>query len=280
MSDSCKTNECGTMDKCAGCASNKKGQMIKPTHRLNKIKHVIAVCSGKGGVGKSSVTSMLACAFKDAGYKVGILDADITGPSIPTAFGIQEPVYGTEDGIIPATSKHGIKIMSVNLILDDHEQPVLWRGPVVGNMVTQFWTDVIWEEIDYLFVDMPPGTGDVPLTVFQSIPVTGAIVVSSSQDLVHMIVSKALNMANQMNIEVLGLIENMSYFVCPDCGNKHYIFGESKIQDIADKFHVPVLKQLPLDARIAKLCDEGKIEDLADNPLKDIIEKIISKNAE
>lgn len=274
MSESCRNSECGSMEKCAGCASNQSGSMLKQTHKRNKIKNVIAVCSGKGGVGKSSITSMLACAFNEAGYKVGILDADITGPSIPTAFGVKQNVYGTEEGIIPATTKTGIKVMSINLMLDSKEQPVLWRGPVIGGIVTQFWTDVIWEEIDYLFVDMPPGTGDVPLTVFQSLPITGAVVVSSSQDLVHMIVSKALNMANQMNIKVLGIIENMSYFVCSDCHKKHYIFGESHIEEIADKFNIPVLAKLPLNQEIAKLCDLGEIESFNENPLKDIVDQI------
>lgn len=272
MAENCSTSECGSLEKCQGCPSNAKGGLLKPGHRLNKIRHVIGVVSGKGGVGKSSVTSMLAVEAKKRGYKVGILDADITGPSIPKAFGVIEQAYGIQEGIVPPKSPDGIKVMSINLLLEDPEQPVLWRGPVLGNMVSQFWTDVIWGELDYLFVDMPPGTGDVPLTVFQSLPLSGIVVVTAAQDLVSMIVGKALHMANQMNIPVLGLVENMSYFICPNCNEKHYIFGESHINEVAEKFNVPVLAQIPMNPEIAKLCDNGEIEKIKDNPLKVVLD--------
>lgn len=277
MAETCKDVECGSQEKCQGCPSNKEGGFLKPTNKLNKIRHVIGVVSGKGGVGKSSVTSLLALAARKQGIKVGILDADITGPSIPKAFGISEQAYGTQEGIIPAKTKTGIEIMSINLLLEDPEQPVLWRGPILGNMVTQFWTDVIWGELDYLFVDMPPGTGDVPLTVFQSLPLTGVVVVTAAQDLVTMIVGKAIQMANQMNIPVIGLIENMSYFICPNCNEKHYIFGESHLSQISEKYNVPVLAQMPINPSIAKLCDDGEIEQLEENPLDSVMEKIQSQ---
>jgi len=274
MAENCTTSECGSLEKCQGCPSNAKGGMLKPTHRLNKIRHVIGIVSGKGGVGKSSVTSMLALEARQRGYKVGILDADITGPSIPKAFGVVEQAYGIQEGIIPAKTSTGIEIMSINLLLENPEQPVLWRGPVLGNMVSQFWTDVIWGELDYLFVDMPPGTGDVPLTVFQSLPLSGIVVVTAAQDLVSMIVGKAIHMANQMNIPILGLVENMSYFICPNCNEKHYIFGESHINEVAEKFNVSVLAQIPLNSDIAKLCDLGAIEKLENNPMKVVFDQI------
>lgn len=275
MSEQCQNIECGSQEKCQGCPSNAHGDLLKPTHRLNKIRNVIGVVSGKGGVGKSSVTSLLALEAHRRGLKVGILDADITGPSIPKAFGINEQAYGTNDGIIPAKSDNGIKIMSINLLLDDPEQPVLWRGPILGNIVTQFWTDVIWGELDYLFVDMPPGTGDVPLTVFQSLPLSGIVVVTAAQDLVSMIVGKAIHMANQMNIPIIGLVENMSYFICPNCHEKHFIFGESHLEEVSEKYQVPILTRMPLNPEIAKLCDNGEIEKLKENPLKEVIDYIL-----
>lgn len=275
MSEQCQNIECGSQEKCQGCPSNAHGDLLKPTHRLNKIRNVIGVVSGKGGVGKSSVTSLLALEAHQRGLKVGILDADITGPSIPKAFGINEQAYGTNDGIIPAKSDNGIKIMSINLLLDDPEQPVLWRGPILGNIVTQFWTDVIWGELDYLFVDMPPGTGDVPLTVFQSLPLSGIVVVTAAQDLVSMIVGKAIHMANQMNIPIIGLVENMSYFICPNCHEKHFIFGESHLEEVSEKYQVPILTRMPLNPEIAKLCDNGEIEKLKENPLKEVIDYIL-----
>lgn len=277
MSEQCQNIECGSQEKCQGCPSNAHGDLLKPTHKLNKIRNVIGIVSGKGGVGKSSVTSMIALEAKNRGLKVGILDADITGPSIPKAFGISEQAYGTQEGIIPAKSENGIEIMSINLLLDDPEQPVLWRGPILGNVVTQFWTDVIWGELDYLFVDMPPGTGDVPLTVFQSLPLTGVIVVTAAQDLVSMIVGKAIQMANQMNIPIIGLVENMSYFICPNCHERHYIFGESHLKEVSEKYQVPILAQLPLNPEIAKLCDQGKIESLKEQPLKAVMDYMLQK---
>lgn len=230
---------------------------------LSDIKKVIGVVSGKGGVGKSLVTSMLAVAMSRKGYSTGILDADITGPSIPKVFGLKEKATGDETGVLPVISEGGVEIMSVNLILDKETDPVVWRGPVINNAVKQFWTEVIWQDIDFLFIDMPPGTGDVPLTVFQTIPVDGIIMVTSPQELVSMIVSKAVNMAKAMGVPILGLVENMAYFKCPDCNHEHQIFGESHIHQIADAYQLPVLARLPLDPQIPKACDEGKIESLA-----------------
>ena len=257
MSENCSGN-------CASCSENcesrsKESFLAEPNKKSN-VKNVIAVMSGKGGVGKSTVTSLLASAMQKQGYKVAVLDADITGPSIPKAFGLREDIIGTDDGMIPAETKSGIKIMSINLLLPDPDQPVVWRGPVLGGAVKQFWTDVCWGDVDYMFVDMPPGTGDVPLTVFQSLPVTGVVVVTSPQELVAMIVKKAVTMAGMMQIPVLGFVENYSYFRCPDCGKKVALFGESRIDEIAAKENLPVLAKLPIDPAIAKLCDEGKIE--------------------
>lgn len=239
-----------------------ENQFAAKLHEASKVGKVIGVVSGKGGVGKSLVTSLLAVIMNRKGYKVGILDGDITGPSIPTAFGIEGQAPIDEVGVHPALSKTGIAVMSINLLLDETTDPVVWRGPLIGGAVKQFWTDVIWDEIDYLFIDMPPGTGDVPLTVFQSIPVDGIIVVTSPQELVSMIVSKAVKMAELMNIPVLGLVENMSYFACTDCGTNHQIFGESHIDQIALKHGIPVLAKLPIDSQIAKLVDQGKVEEL------------------
>ena len=236
----------------------------------SKVGKVIGVVSGKGGVGKSLVTSLLAVAMNRKGYKVGILDGDITGPSIPKAFGISGKAPMDERGVHPALSKTGISIMSINLLLDEDTDPVVWRGPLVGGAVKQFWTDVIWDDIDYMFIDMPPGTGDVPLTVFQSIPVDGIIVVTSPQELVSMIVAKAVKMAELMNIPVIGLVENMSYFVCPDCGSSHRIFGESHIDQIALTHSVPVLAKLPIDPTIASFVDEGRIEELSGYGLEQV----------
>jgi Mrp family chromosome partitioning ATPase len=233
------------------------------------VKHVIAVMSGKGGVGKSMVTSCLAAATAQLGYRVAIMDADITGPSIPQAFGLHERAVGDETGILPAVSAGGIKAMSLNLLTENETDPVIWRGPVIAGVVKQFWTDVNWGEVDYMFVDMPPGTGDVPLTVFQSLPINGIIVVTSPQDLVSMIVTKAVNMAQMMNVPVLGLIENFSYYQCPDCGGRHSIFGESHVADVAAACHLPVLAQLPIDPAVAAAVDAGQVEQLEHNALKD-----------
>ncbi len=261
MSDQNCTHDCSTCS--ANCASRDKASresMFEKPNALSSVKHVIGVCSGKGGVGKSIVTSMLAVLMQRRGYKVGILDADVTGPSIPKAFGLDKPVEGDGSGMIPPSTATGIDIMSVNLMLDDVTSPVIWRGPVIAGTVKQFWTDTIWSNIDYLFVDCPPGTGDVPLTVFQSLPLDGIVIVSSPQDLVSMIVSKAAHMADMMHVPVLGLVENMSYVLCPDCGKKIHVFGESHIEEIAAKFGYDLLGQIPLDQTLASLCDKGCIE--------------------
>lgn len=226
----------------------------------NNIKNVIGIMSGKGGVGKSLITAMLALFANGKGLKAGIMDADITGPSIPKMFGIKDKAESTEFGILPKISGSGIKVMSINLLLDTEDTPVIWRGPVVGKVVKQFWSDVLWEELDYLFIDMPPGTGDVPLTLFQSLPINGVVVATSPQDLVSLIVKKAYNMTKQMDIPVLGIIENMSYFKCPDCGGTHYIYGKSKIDEISSGLNIPVLGRIPIDPEIAELTDKGQIE--------------------
>ena len=246
--------------------------MRVPGNVFSSVKNVIAVVSGKGGVGKSTVTSSLAVAMAKRGKKVAILDADITGPSIPTAFGIHQKATGTDEGIDPAYTTGGIKIMSLNLLTANETDPVIWRGPVIAGVVTQFWSDVVWGDVDYMFVDMPPGTGDVPLTVFQSLPVTGAVVVTSPQDLVSMIVTKAVNMAHMMNVPVLGLIENYSYFQCPDCGQKHTIFGESSIESVAAELGIPVLARLPMDPNVAASFDVGQIEQCEPNYLTEVAE--------
>lgn len=252
---------------CSGCSSNCSSRepksLLEAPHPNSKIGTVIGVVSGKGGVGKSLVTSLLAVAFSKKGYHCGILDADITGPSIPKAFGIKEKAMGNETTLFPVqTKKLGIDVMSINLLLPNETDPVIWRGPVIGGSVKQFWTDTLWDNVDYLFVDMPPGTGDVALTVFQSIPVDGIVVVTSPQDLVSMIVGKAMKMAEMMDIPVLGLVENMSYLECPDCGKKLSVFGESHIDEIAKSYHVPVLAQMPINPKIASACDDGTIEEL------------------
>lgn len=244
----------------ANCSTKSKKDFLEPLNAKSTIKHVIGVVSGKGGVGKSMVTSTLATLMQRAGYKVGILDADITGPSIPKAFGISAGVDGDDDGMIPPESSTGIKIMSVNLLLPDATAPVVWRGPVIAGTVKQFWSGTVWGDLDYLFVDCPPGTGDVPLTVFQSIPLDGIIIVSSPQELVSMIVEKAANMAQMMQVDVIGLVENMSYVKCPDCDKKIKIFGESHIEEIARKHGYPLLAQMPIDPTLATLVDAGEIE--------------------
>ncbi len=267
MSENC-THDCSTCS--ANCASREKQSresLLEKPNALSSVKHVIGVCSGKGGVGKSIVTSMLAVLMQRRGYKVGILDADITGPSIPKAFGLSKDVEGDELGMIPPSTTTGIDIMSVNLMLEDVTRPVIWRGPVIAGTVKQFWTDTIWHDVDYLFVDCPPGTGDVPLTVFQSLPLDGIVIVSSPQDLVAMIVSKAANMADMMNIPVLGLVENMSYALCPDCGKRINVFGDSHIGEIAERFGYDLLGQIPLDQKLAALCDKGWIEMMENNYL-------------
>ncbi len=253
----------GCDHNCSNCNEkcDIKDLREKP-HYLSSVKKVIGVVSGKGGVGKSLVTSLLAITMNQRGYKTAILDADITGPSIPKIFGIQGKAQGIEEGLLPSVSKNGVKVMSSNLLLENDTDPIVWRGPVIANLVKQFWTEVIWEDVDYLFVDMPPGTGDVPLTVFQSIGVDGIVIVTSPQELVSMIVEKAVNMANLMDIEVLGIIENYSYIECPDCKKKISVFGESKVDEVAKKYNLQVIGKLPIDPQFASLCDKGQLEDV------------------
>ena len=252
------THDCSTCS--SNCSSRKPESLLEAPNPLSNVKHVIGVVSGKGGVGKSLVTSMLAVLMQREGYKVGILDADITGPSIPKAFGLKPGVSGGPEGMIPPSTTTGIDVMSVNLLLEEEDKPVVWRGPVIAGVVKQFWNETIWHDIDYLFVDCPPGTGDVPLTVFQSLPLDGIVIVSSPQELVSMIVAKAANMAQLMNIPVLGLVENMSYVKCPDCGKHINVFGESHIGEIAEKFGYDLLGQIPMDPKLAALVDRGMLE--------------------
>lgn len=254
-------HDCGSCSQKCG-----KEDFLEQPNKLSKVKKIIGVVSGKGGVGKSLVCSMLAVLSANNGRRTAIMDADITGPSIPRMFGITEKALGCEDGILPVfTKKKGIQVMSLNLLLPDDSDPAIWRGPVIGGAVKQFWTDVIWNDVDYMFIDMPPGTGDVPLTVFQSIPIDGIVVVSSPQELVSMIVEKAVKMADMMQIPILGLVENMSWIRCPGCGDKIKLFGESRIDEIAAKRGIPVLAKLPIEPEIAKLCDSGCIEDISDD---------------
>lgn len=261
---------------CSSCSSNcnerKEPQsFLKPMNEHSSIKKVIGIVSGKGGVGKSLVSCLLAAKCQKAGLKVGILDADVTGPSVPKSFGIKSRAMQDETGLLPTVTKTGVKMMSINLLLEDENQPVVWRGPVISGVIQQFWTDVNWGELDYLFVDMPPGTGDVALTVFQSLPVDGIVIVSTPQDLVKMIVNKAFNMAQMMNVPVLGLVENMSYFECPDCGKRLNIFGESQIDETAKELGVPVLAKLPINPDVAKMVDAGDIENVEAKELDDFI---------
>ena len=259
MSEQCSGNcsSCGE-----SCSDRKQESLLAQLNEKSKVGKVIAVVSGKGGVGKSTVTSLLAAAMQKAGKRAAILDADITGPSIPKAFGVSECQGVSEEGLYPAVSEGGIQIMSINLLLDNENDPVLWRGPIIAGAVKQFWTDVFWTDVDYMFVDMPPGTGDVPLTVFQSLPIDGVIIVTSPQELVSMIVSKAVKMANMMKVPTLGIVENYSYFECPDCGKRHEIFGKSHLAEVAAEYHLPVLARLPIDPSVARKCDEGKAEQL------------------
>ncbi len=252
----------GNCSSCssADCGDRKAESLLAAPNPKSHVKKVIAVVSGKGGVGKSTVTSMLAVAMQSKGKHVGVLDADITGPSAPKAFGVTECQGATESGLYPARSDSGIQIMSINLLLDDPASPVVWRGPVIAGAVKQFWTDVIWEDVDYMFVDMPPGTGDVPLTVFQSLPVDGIVIVTSPQDLVSMIVSKAVNMANMMHIPVIGFVENYAYLQCPDCGKRIEVFGKSHLDEVAAQFDLPILARLPIDPAVAASYDAGKME--------------------
>ena len=270
MSEEC-THDCSS---CGADCPSRNAPQHEPPHAKSHIKKVIGVVSGKGGVGKSMTSAMLAVAMRRMGHSAGILDADITGPSIPKLFGVHGPATGNDDGIYPIKSRTGIDIMSINLLLEDEEAPVVWRGPVIAGAVKQFWQDVIWEDVDLLFVDMPPGTGDVPLTVFQTLPVDGIVIVSSPQELVGMIVGKAVQMAEMMKVPVLGIIENMSYAVCPHCGEHIQVFGDSHVEQTAEKYHLPVLAKMPIDPELAKEADAGMIEtyagDFLDNAAKTV----------
>ena len=269
---SCNGNcsSCGS----TSCGDRKQESLLAALNPKASVKKVIAVVSGKGGVGKSTVTSMLAVAMARTGKRVGVLDADITGPSAPTAFGVTECAGATEEGLYPAVTRGGIQVMSINLLLDNSTDPVVWRGPVIAGAVKQFWTDVIWEDVDYMFVDMPPGTGDVPLTVFQSLPVDGIVIVTSPQDLVSMIVSKAVKMANMMHVPVLGFVENYSYLQCPDCSKKIEVFGKSKLDEVADAFGLPVLARLPIDPVVAECYDSGLMETVNTDAMAQVLETV------
>ncbi len=253
-------SDCGSCSSDCGERKEAKNEFSVQPHELSRIKKVIGIVSGKGGVGKSLVTSLLAVTMNRRGFHSAVLDADITGPSIPKVFGIKEKAKGSEMGLFPVQSKTGVDIMSINLLLENETDPVVWRGPVIAGTVKQFWSDVIWNDVDYMFVDMPPGTGDVPLTIFQSLPVDGIIIVTSPQELVSMIVGKAVKMAKMMNIPILGLVENMSYFVCPDCNNEYQIFGESKIEEVAKNYDIQNYAKLPINPKLAAACDKGMIE--------------------
>lgn len=265
---------------CSGCGEDcgdrEQESLFEKLNSHSSVKKVIGVVSGKGGVGKSLVTSLLAVAAQKKGLRAAIMDADITGPSIPKSFGIHEKARASQMGMMPALSSNGIQIMSLNLIAENETDPVIWRGPVIAGVVKQFWTDVVWKDVDIMFIDMPPGTGDVPLTVFQSIPVDGIVIVSSPQELVGMIVEKAVNMAAMMDIDVLALVENMSYVKCPDCGKEIRIFGESSIDKIAKKHNIKLTSKLPIDPSIASLVDSGKIEESSVESLDEILEKLLS----
>ena len=268
------THNCSTCS--SNCASRKKEKesFLKEPHKKSSVKKVIGIVSGKGGVGKSLTTSLLASFAQKQGLSVGIMDADITGPSIPKMFGVQERATGDESGINTVLSPSGMQMMSMNLLLDDETSPVIWRGMVISGTVMQFWTDVIWKDLDLLFIDMPPGTGDVPLTVFQSIPIAGIVIVTTPQDLVKMVVEKAVNMARIMNIPVLGLVENMSYLSCPDCGKKIEVFGASKAKALAAEYGIPAVVRMPLDGRISELADAGRIEDYETDALEEVFASI------
>jgi len=271
MSENC-THNCSTCS--SNCSSRKAESMLKEPHKNSSVKKVIGIVSGKGGVGKSFTTALLASLANKKGKSVGVMDADVTGPSIPHAFGVKDHATGSEEGIDTVLTPSGIQLMSMNLLLDDETMPVIWRGMVISGTVMQFWTDVVWKDVDLLFIDMPPGTGDVPLTVFQSIPLAGIVIVTTPQDLVEMVVKKAVNMANIMHIPVLGIVENMSYLTCPDCGKKMEVFGPSKVQKIAQEYAIPAIAKIPLDAKIAEYADAGRIEDYETDALNEIFNQI------
>ena len=270
------THDCSTCgNKCS--EAQEPESLIQPQNEFSNVKKVIAVVSGKGGVGKSMVTSLMAVAMQRRGYNTAVLDADVTGPSIPRCFGVTERAQGSADGLLPAVTNTGIEIMSTNMLLASPTDPVVWRGPVISGVVTQFWTDVVWDEVDWMFVDMPPGTGDVSLTVFQSLPIDGIIIVSTPQELVSMIVEKAVNMAKMLKLPVLALVENMSYLTCPDCGRHISVFGESRVESTASAMGIETTARLPIDPKLASLCDAGKIEDVEGNWLDgiaDMLEKL------
>ncbi len=266
----CSSKSTCSRESCEGCSHNpakKPTSFQEACNPASSVKKVIGIVSGKGGVGKSLVTSLMAVAMRRKGYQTAILDADITGPSIPKAFGLKGPAMQGENGILPIESMDGTRVMSLNLLLEDETDPVVWRGPIISGTVKQFWTEVYWGDVDYMFVDMPPGTGDVALTVFQSLPLAGIIIVTSPQDLVSMIVTKAVKMAELMKVPVLGIVENMSYFECPDCGKKHYIFGQSNVEEVAAEHGIAMIERLPINPTVAALCDLGCIEQVMGEPL-------------
>lgn len=273
----------GCTHNCDSCSSgcHDPKSLLKPPHELSKVRRVIGVVSGKGGVGKSLVTSMMAVGLKRRDYQTGILDADITGPSIPKAFGLHEKLMAAKEGVLPAKTSAGIDVVSINLVLEHEDDPVIYRGPILAQTVQQFWQDVIWKDVDFLFVDMPPGTGDVPLTVFQSLPLDGILIMTSPQDLVSMIVGKAVKMAQMMNVPIVGIIENYSYLECPDCGKKISIFGESHVDEVGTQYGVPVLAKLPIDPALAEAVDGGYIEraELPKqlDPAMDALEKLLQE---
>lgn len=264
---------------CSSCSQNcgertEPQSFLKELNPYSRVDKVIGVVSGKGGVGKSLVTSLLASEMQRRGHRCAVLDADITGPSIPKSFGITAKAMGTDDFLLPVTTHSGIQVMSINLILEEDTEPVVWRGPVIAGAVTQFWSDVLWQNVDYMFVDLPPGTGDVPLTVFQSLPIDGVVIVTTPQDLVSMIVAKAVKMASMMNVPVLGIVENMSYFKCPDCGKEHAIFGESKVETVAKEFGIKHFARLPIDPVIATMVDAGEVESVPGDPIAELADYI------
>lgn len=273
MSENC-SHDCSSCGENCSEREQEQNSFAANLNELSSVKKVIGVISGKGGVGKSLVTSLLSVLLNRKGYKSAVLDADITGPSIPKSFGITKKAQGTEQGILPVVTKTGIQLMSINLLLENDTDPVIWRGPILAGTVKQFWSDVIWKDVDYMFVDMPPGTGDVPLTVFQSLPVDGIVIVTSPQELVGMIVKKAMNMAKMMNVPVLGIVENMSYFICPDCKTKHNIFGTSEVEGIAAEFGIDTLSKIPIDPKLATAVDRGMIELFDGNWMDNLADKI------
>jgi Mrp family chromosome partitioning ATPase len=275
MASNC-SHDCSSCGE-GGCSSRKKESLIKKPHEMSDIKKVIAVVSGKGGVGKSMTSALLATAAQNSGKVTAVMDADITGPSIPRMFGVDKRAMGSDNGILPVVSDGGVQIMSMNVLLENEAEPVVWRGSLISGTVLQFWTDVIWTGVDIMFIDMPPGTGDVPLTVFQSIPIDGIIIVTTPQDLVGMIVQKAVNMAQMMNVPILGIVENMSYIKCPDCGRKIPVFGESKVDAIAMEYSIPNVAKLPIDRDLTIAADSGMIEEVKDNPLTEFLNKVFKK---